>query len=146
MHLIKTIVSLLLLVTSVCWLAIQHLFLTPDHISRIIANSVKPFYSTASRDSAFFVGEPKKRKDFDEPYYGSDNNDQYQQQLQQLQLQYRYSNNDKNNNPNQNKNHNFLLQLRRDWCRVKSKQIAWREILGPCLNNGDLLRFMNDKR
>ena len=110
MHLIKSIVSGLLLLTSICWIGIQHMFLTPESFSRIIANSIRPFYNN-------------------------------------------YNNNNNNNNNNHEKGQltaslkhdiDFYLQLRRDWCRVKSKQIAWRDILGTCQNNGELSR--KDKR
>ena len=102
MHLIKSIVSGLLLLTSICWIGIQHVFLTPESFSRIIVNSLKPFYNNRN-------------------FHHNSHRHQHTHGA-----------------------HDFLLQLKRDWCRVKSKRIAWREILGSCRNNGDL--FTGDKR
>lgn len=80
MHLLKSLVSGLLLITSVIWLGIQQLFLPEDIVSKL------------------FVGKPKEIVDF--------------------------------------------LQLKRDWCRVRSKKISWREIKESCQSN----LFMIDRR
>lgn len=80
MHLLKSLVSGILLLTSVLWLGIQQLFLPNDIVSRL------------------FVGSPKEMANF--------------------------------------------LQLRRDWCRVRSKKIGWRETKESCQSNF----FMIDRR
>lgn len=110
MHLVKSIVSGLLVFTSICWIGIQHVFLTPESFSRIIANSIKPFYNN-NNNNIVIVNNNRKGH---------------------------FTPNSKHDNIG------VLLRLRRDWCRVKSKQIAWREILGTCQNNGDFI--IKDKR
>jgi len=94
MHVLKSAVSGLLLLTSIFWLGIQHIFLTPEVVNRIL--SVSSFNNVRNKPA---------------------------QSLHQQQFDF--------------------LQLRRDWCRVKSKKIAWREIVGVCQNKD---YFMQDKR
>ncbi|XP_066921499.1 uncharacterized protein [Clytia hemisphaerica] len=95
MHVLKSVVSSLLLITSICWIGIQHLFLTPESFTTfLISRHQKKL--TSSR-----TNHHKAAETFD------------------------------------------FLQLRRDWCRVKSKQIAWREILGECMKRD---YFKKDKR
>ena len=112
MHLIKSIVSGLLVFTSICWIGIQHVFLTPESFSRIIADSIKPFYNNNNNNNNIVIVNNNRKGHFTK---NSEHDDV-----------------------------DVLLQLQRDWCRVKSKQIAWREILGTCQNNGDLT--IKDKR
>ena len=95
MHVLKSVVSSLLLVTSICWIGIQHLFLTPESFTTFLISRHQNKL-TSSR-----TNHRKAAETFD------------------------------------------FLQLRRDWCRVKSKQIAWREILGECIKRD---HFKQDKR
>ena len=95
MHVLKSAVSGLLLLTSLFWLGVQHIFLTPEVVNKILSSSS---LSSDVQNSQSRV-RPQQKFDF--------------------------------------------LQLRRDWCRVKSKRIAWREILGVCQHKD---YFMQDKR